>query len=227
MCDLMQWSGIWQYPTIGYNAAGMLFANHHLTGRSSANKIDCIKRNSQYNNVLYKISVDPSDCLSWYYSDIESYGSNKNISEFSRTQLACPCTWHQAEADRRLRRFINKDNSFCYIERFRNVRGGARECCYSTSSKMLNALVLQGRSSGGLLRYHPLWSPVVNYPKYIENDSDPQEICCFPGIDYCKLYHERRPPQNCDGYRPQRRRKHICIYVYNHASSIISRAFHA
>ena len=216
MCDLMQWSGLWVYPTIGYNAAGMLFANHYLTGRSAANNIDCAQRNSQYNNVMYKISVDPSNCMAWYYSDIESYGSNENIAGFSSTQLPCPCTWRQAERDRRFRRFVNKKDSFCYIERLRNVRGGARECCYSTSSIMGNALVLQGGSGGGLLRYHPMWSPSVNYPEYIENDSDPQEICCFPGMDYCKLYHERRPPQNCVGYIPQRRRKCICLLAKVH-----------
>jgi len=213
MCDLLQWSGLWRYPTIGYNAAGVLFANDPLTARKEANQIDCPKNSSsQYVNIVYKISADPdtieqlrSQCLSWYLSDIKSYGSNEDILAFSRSQIACPCTLRQAWWDRRFWRFTRKDDSFCFIERFRNVYGGAQECCYSTSPQMFGALVLQGRSSGGLLRYHPWWSWTVNYPRYIEHDRNPQETCCVSAVGYCKLYHERRPPQNCEGYIPQRR----------------------
>ena len=211
MCDLMQWSGLWRYPTIGYNAGGFLFANHPLTARENAHNIDCAKSDSLYTNVMYKISVNPdlvkllqSQCQSWYHSDIESYGSNEDILEFSKTQLACPCTSRQAWWDRRFRYFTSKDDSFCFIQRFPNVRGGTQECCYSRSLLMFGALVLQGRSSGGLLRYYPF---SFNYFNYIEYDREPQELCCLPVVGYCHLYHTRRPPHNCEGYIPQRRRK--------------------
>ena len=211
MCDLMQWSGLWRYPTIGYNAAGFLFANHPLTARENADDIDCAKSDSLYTNVMYKISVDPdlvkqlqSRCQSWYHSDIELYGSNEDILEFSKTQLACPCTSRQAWWDRRFRYFTSKDDSFCFIQRFPNVRGGTQECCYSRSRLMFGALVLQGRSSGGLLRYYPV---SFNYFNYIEYDRKPQELCCLPVVGYCHLYHTRRPPHNCEGYTPQRRGK--------------------
>ena len=219
MCDLMEWSGMWQYPTIGYNAAGILFANHYLTGRENANEIDCAKSDSQYTNIIYKISPDPdevkllqSQCLSWYYSDIELYGSSKDIYDFSMNQLPCPCTWLQAWRDQRFQYFMNKDDSSCFIQRFSNALGGAQECCYSTSLQMFGALVLQGRSSGGLLRYHPYWPNIENYPNYIEYDRDPQDICCLNVVGLCNLYHERRPSHNCEGYVPQRRCK--CIYFY-------------
>ena len=213
VCDLIQWSGLWSYPTIGYNAAGILFTNHPLTGREEANEIDCANGGNQYVNVVYKISADlgvieqlRSQCLSWYYSDIESYNkSSEEILAFSRNQIACPCTSRQAWWDRRFWYFTRKDDSFCFIERFPNVNGGAQECCYSTSPQMFGALVLQGRSSGGLLRYHPYWSYTVNYPNYLEYDRNPQEICCLSAVGYCNFYHERRPPQNCEGYIPQRR----------------------
>ena len=216
MCDLIQWSGLWRYPTIGYNAAGTLFANHPLTAHEEANQIDCINDDNPYVNVIYKISADPgvieqlrSQCRSWYFSDIESYKSaySDDVSAFSKTQLACPCTSRQAWWDRRFRYFTSKDDSFCFIERFPNVRGGAQECCYSRSPLMFGALVLQGRSSGGLLRYHPWWPWTVNYPNYIEHDRNPQEICCLSAVGYCNLYHQRRPPHNCEGYIPQRRSK--------------------
>ena len=210
MCDLIQWSGLWRYPTIGYNAAGTLFANHPLTGREEANQIDCISNSSQYTNVVYKISADPNliqllqaQCLSWYFSDIESYGNSENISTFSKSQVACPCTSHQAWWDRRFQYFTSKDDSFCFIQKFANARGGTQECCYSTLSQMFGALVLQGRSSGGLLRFHPWWSG--NYPSYNNYDRSPQDICCFSNVGYCRYYHERRPPQNCDIYVTQRR----------------------
>ena len=213
MCDLMQWNGLWNYPTIGYNAAGVLFENHPLTGREEANQIDCLYSNSsQYNNVVYKISADAdiiqqlqAQCLSWYYSDIESYGSSENISDFSDSQIACPCTSMQAWRDRRFWYFTRKNDSFCFIERFPNARGGAQECCYSASPQMSGALVIQGTNSGGLLRYHPYWSWTVNYPNYTMFDRDPQEICCLSAVGYCTYYHERRPPQNCEGYVPQPR----------------------
>ena len=212
MCDLMQWSGLWRYPTIGYNAAGFFFANHPLTAREDTNEIDCAKSDSLYTNVMYKISTDPdlvkllqSRCLSWYYSDIESYGSNESISEFSKNQLACPCTWNQVFWDRRFRFFTVKTDSLCYIQIFTNVRGGIQECCYSTSPLMFGALIIQGGSSGGLLRYHPI--SVISYLNYIENDREPQEFCCHPDVGYCHLYHTRRPPHNCEGYVPQRRCK--------------------
>ena len=212
MCDLIQWNGLWSYPTIGYNAAGALFANHPLTGREQANEIDCANGNNQYVNVAYKISADlgvieqlRSQCLSWYYSDIESYGSSEEVLTFSRNQIACPCTSRQAWWDRRFWYFTRKDDSFCFIERFPNANGGAQECCYSTSTQMFGALVLQGRSSGGLLRYHPWWSYTVNYPNYLEYDRNPQELCCLSAVGYCNFYHERRPPHNCEGYIPQRR----------------------
>ena len=217
MCDLMQWSGLWRYPTIGFNAAGTLFANHPLTAREEADQIDCISNSSQYTNVAYKISADPDiikqlqvQCQSWYFSDIELYGNGENISAFSKSQIACPCTSRQAWWDRRFWYFTSKDDSFCFIQRFPNVRGGAQECCYSRSPQIFGALVLQGRSSGGLLKYHPWWSWTVNYPNYIEYDRDPQMTCCLSVVGYCNLYHERRPPQNCEGYVPQRRSK--CHY---------------
>ena len=222
MCDLIQWSGLWSYPTIGYNAAGVLFANHPLTAREEANEIDnCAGINSQYVNVVYKISASDDvieqlqkQCLDWYYSDIESYKNDYNdtISMFSGNQTACPCTARQAWWDRRFSYFTRKNDSFCFIERFRNARGGAQECCYSRASRFLSgALVLQGSSSGGLLRYHPWWSWITSYPRYIEFDRNPQDICCSSAVGYCKFYHERRPPRSCAGYIPQRRSTYMLV----------------
>ena len=209
-CDLIQWSGLWLHPTIGYNAAGVLFANHPLTARKEASQVDCNNNNSQNVNIMYKISAEPdtiknlqSHCLSWYFSDIESYGTSEEILTFSKSQIACPCTSLQAWWDRRFKFSATKDDSFCFAEKVRNSRGGAQECCYSRSPLMFGALVLQGRSSGGLLRYHPWWSWTVNYPNYISHDRSPQEICCLSNVGYCKFYHERRPPQSCKGYAPQ------------------------
>ena len=220
MCDLMQWSGLWRYPTIGYNAAGALFANHPLTGRKEANEIDCpANSNSEYTSVTYMISANPdlikqlqAQCLSWYFSDIEIYGNSENISTFSKSQVACPCSARQAWWDRRFQYFTSKEDSFCFIERFRNSQGGAQECCYSRTSRFFSgALVIFGRSSGGLLRYHPWWSYIVNYPNYLEYDRNPQELCCLSAVGYCNFYHERRPPHNCEGYIPQRRSEyHDC-----------------
>ena len=88
---------------------------------------------------------------------------------------------------------------------------------------MFGALVLEGRSSGRLLRFHPWWSWTINYPNYIEYDRDPQNICCLSVVGHCKLYHERRPPHNCEGYVLQRRSKYIqtiysviIFYIYKH-----------
>ena len=223
MCDLMRWSGLWRYPTIGYNAAGVLFENHPLTARKEANQIDCRNSDDQYVNVVYKISASPdvierlrSECLSWYFSDIDSYKDDHNasVSAFGDSQSACPCTSRQAWWDRRYWYFTSKDNSFCFIERFPNARGGAQECCYSRTNFFSGALVLQGGSSGGLLRYHPYWSWTVNYPNYMEYDRNPQEVCCLSDVGLCKFYQERRPPRSCEGYVPQPRSMSCSNYLY-------------
>ena len=221
MCNSMEWSGLWRYPTIGYNAAGVIFANHYLTARQEADQIDDCA--AEYTNVVYKISADPDvieqrrrQCLNLYYSDIESYKSEHDgdVSTFSSSQNACPCTARQAWWDRRFWYFTSKDDSFCFIQRFRNSRGGAQECCYSRTHRFFSgALVLQGRSSGGLLRYHPYWTWRINYPNYIKYDRDFQELCCPSAVGLCKLYHERRPPRSCAGYIPQRRSKYFHIRI--------------
>ena len=212
MCNLIQWSGLWWYPTIGYNAERLHYENHHLTGQSDANEIDCTDSDSLYTNVVYKIRVLDTDisslqsqCSIWFYSD--SGGGNEEVMDFSNTQPACPCTLSQAQQDRRFSLFTAKDNSSCYIQRLPNVRGGAQECCYSTSPQIFGTLVCQGRSSGGLLRYHPWYSPT----EYNEYDRDAQNTCCFPTINnsLCMLYHMRRPSNCCEGYVPQPRRKFI------------------
>ena len=224
MCGLIQWSGLWRYPTIGYNAAGTIFANHYLTARKEADQIDsCAASSSQYTNVVYKISADldvieklRKECLDWYYLDIESYKSehDDDITIFSNSRNACPCTARQAWRDRRFWYFTSKEDSFCFIQRFRNSRGGAQECCYSRTRRFFSgALVLRGRSSGGLLRYHPYWPWRINYPNYIEYDRNPQETCCLSAVGYCKLYHERRPPRSCAGYVPQRRSMHVYYFI--------------
>ena len=220
MCDLMKWSGLWRYPTIGYNAAGALFENHYLTAREEASQIDCINGASQYVNVVYQINAGQDEierlrreCLSWYFSDIDSYKNdyNDSILAFGSSQSACPCTSRQAWWDRRYWYFTSKDDSFCFVERFPNTRGGAQTCCYSRTDFFNGALVLQGSSSGGLLRYHLYWSWPVNYYNYIKYDRDPQELCCPSAVGFCKLYHERRPPRSCEGYVPQPRSK--CFYI--------------
>ena len=212
MCNLIQWSGLWWHPTIGYNAERLHYENHHLTGQSDANEIDCTDSDSLYTNVAYKIRVLDTDisslqseCKEWFHSDGD-YGGNEEVMDFSNTQLACPCTLFEAQQDRRFSLFTAKDNSSCYIQKLPNVRGGAQECCYSTSPQIFGTLVCQGRSSGGLLRFHPWYSPTE-----YNDDRDAQNTCCFPTISnsHCMLYHMRRPSNCCEGYVPQPRRKFI------------------
>ena len=187
-----------------------------MTGRSDANNIDCTDSDSLYTNVVYKIRVLDTDisilqnrCVEWYKLDINNYTlSNEEIIDFNNAQPACPCTLIEAQQDRRFSRFTRKDNSSCYIQKFNNTRGGTQECCYSTSPQMFGTLELQGRSSGGLLRFHPWHSRT----KYNEYDRDFQNICCFPTIGdiHCTLYQRRRPSKSCEGYDPQPRCKCIC-----------------
>ena len=57
MCDLMQWSGLYRYPTIGFSAAGTLFSNHPLTGQEEASSIDCI--DGTFNSTLQLHTATP------------------------------------------------------------------------------------------------------------------------------------------------------------------------
>ena len=68
---------------------------------------------------------------------------------------------------------------------------------YPSNSAIWGSLVVTGRRTSSLLRYHPRIFP----SRYNQYDKEFRDTCC--GIaDLCDLYQKRRPPDTCEGYEP-------------------------
>ena len=206
-CHLLQWTGLWSQPVIGFNAAtGSLYSNHPYSFRSNANEIACLSDDygSNFTSVIFKISSAPDpvqsrrqSCWRWYFSDIRIYGS---ISDFYQLVPPCPCTEFQAWFDLRWSFFPQNLNSnqICYISRILSNDVG-QLCCYNTTN---NAPIVNGQYSGGFLWSHP----GAGFNGYNFNDYLPKQQCCSVGL--CNVFQQRRPLQTCEGYRLQMIGKH-------------------
>ena len=157
-----------------------LFTNHFLTGREEANNIDCISDNQPYNDVVYKLNTDPDvieqlqrQYSSWYFSDIESYGSITDLVGLRSHVLVHG--FKHVETDS-VGSLLAKMICFVILKDF--VTEMVEHKSIVTQDLVLH--VLQGRSSGGLLRYHPnaytynamlrlQCVPVLNFTQYIRD----------------------------------------------------------
>ena len=54
------------------------------------------------------------------------------------------------------------------------------------------------------------WHPFINYQEYLKYDKQLKDACCgVAGL--CHMYYERRPSQDCTGYTPPARCKHLYL----------------
>ena len=155
MCNLMQWSSLYNLPNRWASHCWNSFTNHFLTGREEANNIDCIGDNQPYNDVVYKLSTDPDvieqlqrQYSSWYFSDIESYGSITDLVGL-RSHVLIHDLKHVGTDG--IGSLLAKMICFVILKDF--VTEMVEHKSVGTQDLVLH--VLQGRSSGGLLRYHP------------------------------------------------------------------------
>lgn len=129
----MEWSGLWRYATVGYNARGDYYMNHPLTGFSIVNNIACENsQQSEFNNVVYELSLSDdvvqqakATCRRMYLEDRQMSGDLIRQTQFLEP---CPCTLWQAWRDRRFR--FSFDIGYCFYQRFQS--GPILNlCCYS------------------------------------------------------------------------------------------------
>ena len=189
---MLQWSGLWQYPVIGFNAAGHMYSNHPYSFSSNANDIACLSDN--YTHIIFKISSEPSavqlerqSCWSWYFEDIEFYGS---VTEYFADAPPCPCTIFQADYDLQWEYYYSTSDTDCYINRFTTPFDVGQLCCYYFLRN--GEAVLQGNDSGGFLLFYP-----HDYDTFI-TENGPKQICCRNGL--CDTFQQRKPLQTCGNY---------------------------
>nr|XP_032818226.1 uncharacterized protein LOC116946998 [Petromyzon marinus] len=138
-------------------------------------------------------------CMDWYRNEL----ALPSISRFT----TCPCSLWQGQFDMS---YINGDisrygyqppnvtGSFWSLQSFNKDRfGGGVRCHYNK----FGALV-----SGSYERYLPTpW--VTNTQQdiqlYSTNETEPYRSCCQSGdARFCRLYQQKRPPNQCAFYRP-------------------------
>ena len=137
-------------------------------------------------------------------------------------RMACPCSGWQAWWDRRFfwnwRKYSWPD--WCFESRRSKwiwfyISGKAygylrmkQLCCYSTDWQNWASLKT-GPPDGShvetqLYYYHHRW--VWNRDQTVDNDQQSYKYCCVD-IPFCNLFYRFRPSDNCQWYRPPRRRK--------------------
>lgn len=204
-CHLLQWTGLWSQPVIGFNAAtGSLYSNHPYSFLSNANEIACISDDygSNFTSVIFKISSVPDpvqsqrqSCWRWYFNDL----SIELINIYSRFAPPCPCTEYQASLDSRWNFYFRSSLRICYISEILTLQLGQLCCYYSLPEfrEINGAPIVTGRYSGGFLLHHPH----ADYNNYIIEDYRSKQLCCSIGM--CSIFGQKRPLQTCEGYQLQ------------------------
>ena len=163
-CSMLQWTGLWRQPVIGFNAAGYMYSNHPYSFSSNSNDIACLSPDqSNYTHIIFKISSEPSpyqmeqqSCWNWYFNDIGFYGSVKYYFRFSPP---CPCTLFQPRYDLRWELYhVSHSDAICYLHRFPALLDVGQLCCYLPQD---GEAILQGEDSGGFLLFYP-----TNYAQF-------------------------------------------------------------
>ena len=142
-CQLLEWSGMFRFAVVGFNAFGEYFDNHQLSGFEVIGSIACENEPySDFSNLVYEISL-PGDvvqqlrvqCLKTHANDIERY-TFPEIVNFAAIAQPCPCSIFQAFRDRRFRFAPSLDVSqgYCFYQTFPTLfipETVTQTCCYS------------------------------------------------------------------------------------------------
>ena len=208
---MLQWTGLWRHPVIGFNAAGYMYYNHPYSFSSNSNNIACLSSDqSNYTHIIFKISSEPNSvqlrqqsCWRWYFRDIGFYGPVKHYVRYSPP---CPCTLFQARYDLRWELYLFRSNSVCYLHRFPAPRDVGQLCCYLLPD---GEAILQGAGSGGFLLFYP-----ASYSQFDLIEYQPKLLCCPESVGLCHIFSQRRPLQTCDNYEIQMSGKNLTYTVY-------------
>ena len=157
------------------------------------------------------------ECFTWAY--LQAYAGLTYLRALSDRRMACPCTLFQAIFDRG--RFYWDRRSFswptiCFRSRgVRNFRDFltpvrfrvSQLCCYSAQSEDFGALK-GGPPEGSHLSADTYY--FSNGVERIFTDREAYSLCCV-GTPLCDLFYLYRPSDDCQRYRPRRRRKFILL----------------
>lgn len=145
VCKEMQWSKSGNADAvIGYNAAGLYYYNHPLSGTSSVRRgIKCPRNN--VTNMLFKLPVSQDIKVQRHIRCLQKYTYDKHmlcsvdINNLAARLKPCPCTLQQAVQD--LGRYIKQmesDDRMCFVSskpQMVDLPDGKRiqltqQCCY-------------------------------------------------------------------------------------------------
>ena len=145
-CGLLQWSGLSNHATVGYNALGSFHFNHPLSGNPLiVPQLDCIcYPRLPWSNLHYQLAFPVSSeqqeraqCYKKYVNDIVLHGSTSIIQFAAIFVPPCPCSVFQAWLDWRynLIFFFGEESVVCFVPVFPSFVpflgiGPTSLCCY-------------------------------------------------------------------------------------------------
>lgn len=144
--------------------------------------------NSKNGVFLFEISTDyttnyPQKCLEWKNdtTPIDTLSADYNDT----LRVPCPCTLWQAGNDTR---YTLGPNDCYYLTYF--AGGYSKVCCYENNPEGVNSLI-RGNVQ--------VTSAILDESGWITTDYTPYNDCCLES-DYCSIYNQYRPEDNCDSY---------------------------
>ncbi|KAM4041246.1 uncharacterized protein ACNLHF_012381 isoform 4-T4 [Anomaloglossus baeobatrachus] len=129
-------------------------------------------------------------CLNWFNNQSE------NPPQWNSGLLSCPCLYRQAQADSRYRATKAGESSFIKLFRsiFPNWYYAGVRCVYYRKNQFLEGF--QERT----------WTSHPSNNNVLDAELQAYDWCCNDVDDpqFCTMYIQKRPPINCQTYRPQR-----------------------
>ena len=154
-------------------------------------------------------------CFTWAH--LQEYAEFIYLKARSNRRMACPCTLFQANLDRG--RFFRDRRPFtrpttCFRSRLvRTIRPNlgpvsrfivSQLCCYSAESVDFGALKT-GSPEGGYILADTYY--VSNGVEKKFTDLEAYNLCCVDTPKCDSVFYPYRPSDECNLYRPRRRRK--------------------
>ncbi|KAM4043759.1 uncharacterized protein ACNLHF_014031 [Anomaloglossus baeobatrachus] len=144
---------------------------------------------------LYKLNNSPIEnsrmkCLNWFNNEHE------NPPQWNSGLLSCPCFYRQAQADSRYRatRAGGSNNAKLLRSTSPNRHNATVRCVYYSQNQFLEGF--QERT----------WMFNSSSNNVLDAELQAYNWCCNDVDDpqFCTMYRQKRPPINCQTYRPQK-----------------------
>ncbi|KAL4219338.1 Mucin-4 [Mactra antiquata] len=130
-------------------------------------------------------------CYSWHYNDSRNALNSEMLQNLSTSTPKCPCNMERVMKDKRF--VAIGDNCFETVFPTKDDYGN-RMCCYDGTQ---GYSLLTTLPRAGFLSLH---NPRRQSSRYQVQDKNSFRDCCVK-TDLCSLFTERRPVDNCVGYK--------------------------